>query len=236
MALFGLTYLASLERTPISGRLRSMLLSESEERALRVALIGSNAPVYPHDWLVILRQVLSEEASPPDTLLGGRVLDPQLDWRPNYVEATLRLIEAGIDPLYWRASEPQLLAGLRIPPVDYPLQLRPRPVDNSPTSVRPRYPVLVVDRPEANAFSFGFAPDGDEVGPGCIVVFTGFLDSILGPSEFLPEPPKSTTSMGLGSGLFNAIFPKVEEKRFYVNPTREQTEQLAVLLCHELSQ
>ncbi|KZP00483.1 hypothetical protein CALVIDRAFT_560451 [Calocera viscosa TUFC12733] len=79
----------------------------------------------------------------------------------------------------------------------------------------PPYNILLVDKPECNAFSHGYGP----AGAGGIVLYTGFLDEILTHNRVLPKPlppPPAHADQGLWSSLMG-------------------TEELAVVLAHELS-
>ncbi|KAG8730042.1 hypothetical protein FRC12_020545, partial [Ceratobasidium sp. 428] len=139
------------------------------------------------------------------------------------------------------------------PPPDYPLIPRPRfaqrlheiPISpsadghehshhHSPhTQLGPPYSLLLVDLPESNALSYGFGGDGG----GGIVVYSGFLDEVLGSSNvpFNPTPTPQTESwlgklLPSSSGNGNRAIRNGPPQ-----PTPEQTEKLATLLAHELS-
>lgn len=133
------------------------------------------------DWLAIMRAVLHEEDAPPGTLLGGKVLDPGVDWRARLVERVLDRLQAGIVDFGHDQQQGQQVfkapssTPLSPPAVKHPLR----------SSARSRFTdrknaVLVVDRPESNAFSFGFYGSVDEPEPGVIIVFSGAIDEILG--------------------------------------------------------
>jgi Zn-dependent protease with chaperone function len=73
------------------------------------------------------------------------------------------------------------------------------------------YSVLLIDRPEHNAFALGWTPDTampGNISPGVICVFTGFLDHILAQQVDGASREETATA---------------------------QSKQLAVLLAHELS-
>ena len=97
----------------------------------------------------------------------------------------------------------------------------------------PPYSLVIVDKPDCNnAFSFGFGPDG----AGGIVVYSGFLDDVLSRSN--PEGPEKPTvqkETGFWSSLFGGLFPSSPAPPLQYNPTQEQTDQLAILLSHELA-
>lgn len=122
----------------------------------------------------------------------------------------------------------------------------------APTPLRLEYDLLVVDRADANAFSFGFGPDAQRAVPGqgaaaaavrprrgCIVVYTGFLDEILGrstaSSSSTPSPSSSTSAHGPSSSTGGTADPLRAHLAPTTLPTDAQTRQLAVLLAHELA-
>lgn len=97
----------------------------------------------------------------------------------------------------------QLSPSTLMPPSKLPLP--PDLTSNLPSHP---YTILLVDRPEQNAFSFGWSLDTDLPAglqkQGVVCVFTGLLDSILGEKSATPREVKP-----------------------------EQTKQLAVVLAHE---
>ena len=147
--MLALVAIASLERTPITGRWRIVMLSPAEEAELvdSVLLAGPAGAVAPaatavpegtsRDWVQILRQVLQlpNEGVAPATgrriLLGGEVLD-QRDWRVRWTEAVLVALEKsgigaldnhnGVDSAPGSQSNSSIL---RPPPTVYPLEPRP---------------------------------------------------------------------------------------------------------------
>lgn len=106
----------------------------------------------------------------------------------------------------------------------------------------PPYSLLVVEKPgSANAFSYGFGPDGG----GGVVVYSGFLDEILrrtdpalmgNPASEPATPPSSGWSL---LSLFTGSQPSMAPKEYTIptsyQPTPEQTTYLAILLAHELA-
>ncbi|GAA5820667.1 hypothetical protein JCM11251_003104 [Rhodosporidiobolus azoricus] len=298
--LFGLVVAASLERTPVTGRWRVVMLSPAEEADLVDGILAPPSTAIPEgttrDWVSILRSVLSlpSEGVSPTTgrriLLGGEVLD-QRDWRVRWAEAVLRALEKGgelalVGEGAARVVPPGVMAP---PPTAYPLEPRMEhagawkdelmfgkhlstdPSSSSPTSVaaaggvsssplKVEYDLLVVDRPDANAFSFGFGPeraneDTSGARRGVIVVYTGFLDEILGNSppslaaSLPPTPPASPPSPSRSS-LFSSLSqratapspsPPASSDPIEANlvpsvlPAQAQTKALAVLLSHELA-
>lgn len=184
--------IASLERTPVTGRWRLLLLNEKEEldivhsvlqvgeTELSTSGMSSASSVQgaeERDWIAILKAVLGEDEqnSLPGTLLGGKVLDPT-DWRVQLAESVLAKLEENVTALY-SADSAQLSQRLSIlpPPLRHPLSKSERTkhhkgIHNS---------ILVVERPESNAFSFGFYGATEQNQPGVIIVFTGAIDDIM---------------------------------------------------------
>ena len=263
IALLAGAIAANYQATPISGRKRIMMLSPAEEQMVVDAFAAEttvgqiDAPdclhwvrsrccfrinVYscpPASQYHILRNVFGEADAANGTLLGAKVIVPGSDWRLDWVESTLRHIESGLTKLSNTTGE-QSLHGLDIPSLDHPL-----PLGHAP----PNYAVLLVDRPEINAFSFGWAPHTDMhgVSPGVIVVFTGFLDFVLGKNDSIDDTRAVKTASATPAeecsmpNLPKPFLPfkqlqKVQlDSSFSAQPTAEQTRALAVLLSHELS-
>ncbi|GAA6017494.1 hypothetical protein JCM8202_005706 [Rhodotorula sphaerocarpa] len=144
LVLLALVAIASLERTPITGRWRVVMLSPAEEAELvdsifaaapASASTGAVAPApegTSRDWVQILRHVLQlpDEGLSPETgrrrLLGGEVLD-QRDWRVRWTEAVLRALEKGGLSALTGTDSSRMSKGSALPPppTDYPLELRP---------------------------------------------------------------------------------------------------------------
>ncbi|EJD06553.1 uncharacterized protein FOMMEDRAFT_165320 [Fomitiporia mediterranea MF3/22] len=204
IVIFGLTFVASLERTPLSGRWRVILLSPEEEDAILKQLQGDG-------WYRAVLEVISQDGSPD--------IIPPSDWRYQVVESVLRRLEKTIPilavekrlELPWPDRDPDDVPFP--PPANYPLTPRPSAKEylrwfcdnwccesrkmrskhqpapplvsstvetdiNAPHLIPgPPYNLVLVDRPDCdNAFSFGFGPDGG----GGIVVYSGFLDRVFG--------------------------------------------------------
>ncbi|KIK63095.1 hypothetical protein GYMLUDRAFT_41406 [Collybiopsis luxurians FD-317 M1] len=230
-ALFWLVLIASMERTPLTGRWRMIILSPEEEDELASQLAGQG-------WYNAVGDILAQDGPP-------RFI-PYSDWRYQWVERTLRKLEATVPVLIQESDRcPEWLTSDRPmpPPAEYPLTPRPRateylryfcekmcdrdapPVPHSIPG--PPYNLLLVERPDAlNAFSYGFGPDGG----GGIVVYSGFIDDILSripmdDSATSPPPPQSWWSLLLGG-------PSPPRQNA---PSEKQTSELAILLAHELA-
>ncbi|KAJ7158750.1 hypothetical protein C8R46DRAFT_1110165 [Mycena filopes] len=242
IVLFGSTVLASLERTPLTGRWRLIILSPEEEEEIAAQLTGSG-------WYEAVNEILTQD--------GPVHLIPPTDWRYRWVRETLRELERTMPVLLneremcddWSYGGPNHIP--LPPPAEYPLRPRPRateylrmwsdrmckhrtlPVPHSIPG--PPYSLLVVEKPDAsNAFSYGFGAGG----AGGIVVYSGFLDEILAraPPEIVasaPEPEPQTSS--LWSSLVGSVFGSSSPRPTHPVPTPSQTTELAVLLAHELS-
>jgi Zn-dependent protease with chaperone function len=135
------------------------------------------------------------------------------------------------------------------PPADFPLVPRPRgheylrmfadmacqrkvqPVSHA--LLGPPYSLLLVEKPDtANAFSYGFGPNGG----GGVVVYSGFLDHILCETSSETSPPEILSSeKSWWSFLFGSLFSLSAPPPKHYTPTPEQTSELAILLAHELA-
>ncbi|KAK4701346.1 hypothetical protein P7C70_g4889, partial [Phenoliferia sp. Uapishka_3] len=251
--LLGGIIAASYERTPVTGRPRIVMLSPAEEADLVSSIldVGATTREGSRDWVTILRSVLDlgDEGISTTTgrrmLLGGEVLDGR-DWRVRWTDAVLRALEAGVPSLASGKSE-TIDGVLPPPPTSYPLSPRAAPAMgvtsklgiNAPLLVAD-YDLLVIDRKEANAFSFGFGPEAaNGLGRrGVIVVYSGFIDEILGySSSSVPDH----LAMSTAPGIFGSFLPsrKATEPNLTTTPTTLptalQTKSLAVLLSHELA-
>ncbi|KAF7312241.1 hypothetical protein MIND_00237100 [Mycena indigotica] len=238
--LFWGTIFASLERTPLTGRWRLIVLSPEEEDDIANQLAGPG-------WYQAVGEILSND--------GPAQLIPPSDWRYGWVRDTLRRLETTIPILIdeERAYKDWSTGGRGDiplpPPAEYPLRPRPRAteylrmfcegmcnrtVPPVPHSIPgPPYSLLVVDKPDAsNAFSYGFGPDGG----GGIVVYSGFLDEILSrtpPPDEQIKPPQPEPS--LLSNLFGGVLGPNTPVPSHPVPTESQTAELAILLSHELA-
>lgn len=221
-------------------RWRTILLSPDEEDEIAAQLAGSG-------WYNAVGDILTCE--------GATGTLPSSDWRYQWVQDTLRQLESSLPIL---SSEPEFCPNWiergpndfpLPPPARYPLRPRPRASEylhwfcdtlTTPASEKsapplviipgPPYSLIVVDKPDSmNAFSYGFGPNG---GSG-IVVYSGFLDDIIAKNPSIhqkPPPPKSVPWSwlfgNLGSSSTHTTHPK---------PTEEQTDELAILLAHEMA-
>jgi len=236
ITLFWATIIASLERTPLTGRWRMIILSPEEEDEIAAQLAGPG-------WYQAVGEILSQD--------GPNQLIPINDWRYAWVRDTLRRLETTIPVLKnegeldpeWLERGPNDIP--LPPPAKYPLRPRPRAseylrwfcemicdrnVQPVPHAIPgPPYSLLVVERPGAsNAFSYGFGPDGG----GGVVVYSGFLDDILSRTPFTSSAPDKTSWW---SSLLGSIFPSSPQPARHPTPTAEQTSELAILLAHELA-
>ncbi|KAH9917033.1 peptidase family M48-domain-containing protein [Fomitopsis serialis] len=237
IVLFWLTIVASLERTPLTGRLRLILLSPDEEEDIAAQLAGPG-------WYRAIGEILTQNGT-------TRLVDPG-DWRYQWVLSTLRRLESVIPVLqYEEGLRPDWMDGgpndiPQPPPAQYPLRPRPRASDyfrrfaeaarhrTAQTPAHsipgPPYSLLVVDDPDSsNAFSYGFGPDGG----GGVVVFSGFLEDVLRkyPHAFVEEPQPTSW----WSYIFGNFFGLSPRPPAHPVPTEEQTSELAILLAHELA-
>lgn len=233
LVLFWATITASLERTPLTGRWRTILLSPDEEDEIAAQLAGQG-------WYDAIRDILALDGEP-------RFIPPS-DWRYKWVQETLQQLTQIIPILAderkkapdWVNQGPD--DPPRPPPAKYPLRPRPRAAEYihwfcskicddkpalPPRAIAPSsFSLLLVEDPNAsNAFSYGFGPDG---GSG-IVVYSGFLEDIFSkmPIEYY-TPPDDRSWLSKFFGLSSPPPPKP-------NPTPEQTSELAILLAHELA-
>jgi hypothetical protein len=222
-------WIAALERTPLTGRWRLILLTPEEEDHISKTLSGQN-------WYksVINLLTTSEAPAPPVVALD--------DWRWQWVASTLRQLEAVVVNEAARIESsgripiPALQAkdGIPTPPsTGYPIKPRPRmssmihsalPGSDKSSGqehleLGPPYSLLLMDKSERNAFSYGFGGKG----AGGIVVFTGLLDDILKNGTTPVETPKS---------FWSTLFGPPARAR--PQPTEEQTLHLASVLAHEM--
>lgn len=223
----------ALERVPLTGRWRLILLTADEEDVVATSLEGAN-------WYKSVINLLTtpEQAAPP--------IVPLTDWRWGWVQSTLRRLEAGVLTAVERVDGGEMGRPIDAaedsiwpPPSKYPLRPRVRASARFhaalPGSVKdagwehmelgPPYNVMLMDAPDRNAFSYGFGGKG----AGGIVIFTGLLDEILAHNNSeteAPPPPR-----GFLDGLFSAAPAPTK----HAAPTEAQTLHLAMVLAHEMS-
>ncbi|KAL4062899.1 peptidase family M48-domain-containing protein [Scleroderma yunnanense] len=245
VALFWGAILASAERTPLTGRWRLIILSPEDEDDIAAQLAGPK-------WYHAVSEVLAADDSPKPI--------SATDWRYQWVLGTLRRLE-GVIPVLQHEHQMNinwLDAGSAEgpplpPPAEYPLRPRPRASDTmrkftetlcgrkSSSSAHviagPPYSLLIVDKPDAaNAFSYGFGPDG----ASGVVIYSGFLDDILSkaPSRTTVTPhhtQEKTSWLAQLFGSFLASSFSSSPVGSHPTPTEEQTEELAILLAHEVA-
>jgi Zn-dependent protease with chaperone function len=229
--LFWLVIIASMERTPLTGRWRMIILSPEEEEDLASQLAGQG-------WYNAVGDILAQDGPPRYV--------PYNDWRYQWVLNTLRRLEATV-PVLMKETDlcPEWLTSDRPmpPPAEYPLTPRPRaseylryicekmcdrdapPVAHSIPG--PPYNLLLVERPDAlNAFSYGFGPDGG----GGIVVYSGFIDDIISRIPMDTSATPSPQQQSWWSYFLGGPPPPRQ-----IVPNDEQTAELAILLAHELA-
>ncbi|ORY32850.1 hypothetical protein BCR39DRAFT_564129 [Naematelia encephala] len=208
-------YLCGLERVPLSGRWRLILLTPEEEDAISASLAGAN-------WYRSVINLLTTADHPAPPVV------PYQDWRWRWVEGVLRRLEtAATADCQIPSTEPRpVSATLVIPPSSHPLKPRPRvssmlhaalPGSESTSGkehleVGPPYNIMLLQSEERNAFSYGFGGKG----AGGLVIFTGLLDYIL-----RDLPPRAASWNPFASPP-------------YPEPTEEQTLHLATVIAHEM--
>ncbi|KAI5996739.1 hypothetical protein EDD15DRAFT_2387139 [Pisolithus albus] len=231
-------------RPPITGRWRLILLFPEEEDDIATQLAGTK-------WTLAVSNLLSSD--------GPLKLISEDDWRYQWVRETLRRLENATPLLQhdhevsnkWLETAPNQPP--LPPPADYPLRPRPRASDKvkkigetlcgrrSSSCVHvvagPPYSLLVVDKPDAaNAFSYGFGPDG----ASGIVVYSGFLDDILAKSSddnttSPQQKPEESSWWAQGFRSFFSPSASNSTVKPYPTPTKDQTTYLAILLAHEVA-
>ncbi|KAH9039698.1 hypothetical protein EDB84DRAFT_1587687 [Lactarius hengduanensis] len=167
--LFWAAVVASLERTPLTGRWRLILLSPEEEDVIATQLAGSG-------WYQAVGEIISKHGSPK--------IVPPSDWRYIWVKDTLRTLETAIPKLERGNGDVPLP-----PPAEYPLRPRPRAVEYVPG---PPYSLIVIDDPNSrNAFSYGLGRTNN-LGPPASASTppdTSLLYRLFGGLFASPSPP-----------------------------------------------
>ena len=227
-------YLFGLERTPLTGRWRIILLTPEEEDAISTGLAGAN-------WYRTVINLLTTADHPAPPILA------QDDWRWRWVQGTLRRLEAAaLDDTRMTPSEPpRFVAGtsLPVPPVQHPLKPRPRmswmlhsmlpggddKIGWEHLEIGPPYSLMLLEKDERNAFSYGFGGKG----ASGVVVFTGLLDAVLREGSSGTQDLVQPVTSPFG-GLFSSVFGSTAPSKQSVQPTDEQTLHLACVLAHEM--
>ncbi|ORX35732.1 peptidase family M48-domain-containing protein [Kockovaella imperatae] len=238
MVLFGLpfllltaTYLLGLERVPLTGRWRIILLSPEEEATISSSLEGPN-------WYKSVLNILTTPEAPAPPILS------YADWRWHWVSNVLRRLESGVLAECHGEPLPYGSPIIPVPSAVYPVKPRPRmswmlhshlpgsdiPSKPSHLEIGPPYSLLLLEKSEENAFSYGFGGKG----AGGVVVYTGLLDSILASGqEVEPEPLTARTGVsGFFSSLFSGLFGPAPAP--HPQPTEAQSLRLASVLAHEM--
>jgi Zn-dependent protease with chaperone function len=227
-------------------RWRIILLSPEEEDQIAAQLAGEG-------WYQAVGEILTSQAE--DGKMPTPI--PVTDWRYQWVQSTLRRLESVVPILQdetklnpsWLETGPDEVQ--LPPPAEFPLRPRPRASeylkmisdmtcgkvkhtpDNAPHTVTgPPYSLLLIDKPDAsNAFSYGFGPDGG----GGIVVYSAFIDEILSDPSLAPS--RTSRDQSEETSWWSYLFGSVLNTNHHQHPapSPEQTDQLAVLLAHELS-
>ncbi|EIN04902.1 hypothetical protein PUNSTDRAFT_92349 [Punctularia strigosozonata HHB-11173 SS5] len=237
IVLFWAAIFASLERTPLTGRWRVILLAPEEEDEIANQLAGAG-------WFSAVGEILSENGAP--------TIVPPSDWRYVWVNQILRQLEGIIPAITAEGKMPPLWLERGEndvplpPPAKYPLKPRPRGAEwlrnmcellsgqktthISPHTIQgPPYSLMLVENPDvSNAFSYGFGPDG----AGGIVVYTGFLDEIIAKTSNNADPQPANSSWW---SSFLGGFSSVAARPPHPVQTPQQSTDLAILLAHELS-
>lgn len=217
-------YVCGLERVPLTGRWRIILLTPEEEDTISSSLAGAN-------WYRSVINLLTTEERPAPPIV------PYEDWRWRWVEGVLRRLENGALAECHGRPPPYGLV-VPVPPAQQLLKPRPRVSSmlhsvlpgGEPASGRehldigPPYSLMIMEKEERNAFSYGFGGKG----AGGVVVYTGLLDSILreGAPIDSPLPPSK--------GFFGSLFSSEPPRRALPIPTETQTLHLACVLAHEM--
>lgn len=258
IVLFLLTVLASLEHTPLTGRWRAIILSSEEEDVISEQLQGAG-------WYSAVHGIIAQDG--PVRIVPAD--DWRYQWVQTVLRQLEEVIpilahETELDfPWLERGPDDVPLP----PPSKHPLRPRSSPKEylryacnrmkdkgacagsvkndfkndfseSSPHLIPgPPYNLLLVDRPDCdNAFSFGFGPNG----AGGIVVYTGFLDSVIATNPRTVNPKESPNgSRSYLAALLGSFYPSSSPSSSLspppCQPTPEQNTQLAILLAHELA-
>jgi Zn-dependent protease with chaperone function len=264
-ALLIATLLASLERAPLTGRWRFILLSPQEEEDI----VGTLTATWRSAVDGVLAAALDTGIPPPAI--------PANDWRHQWVESTLRRLESAV-PLLQNDPASKIHRSLYNddypfpPPSAYPLMPRPRPAQivhswmcqrrrekiekeqkEKEDAIRKRQEELQKECSEQGSVHLIGPPysclvvDNPDVqnafsygfgpgGAGGVVVYTGFIDEVLHNTP--PYAPQLNMVAPPSNSLFATLFGSIlsaPRRTSYYQPTEQQTSELAVLLAHELA-
>lgn len=262
--------LGTEHETYLRSRWRTILLSPAEEELISADLRG-------HKWYDTVRSILTQSSGGQmPTIMPYN--DWRWSWVDQTLRKLEQSVVMMSDAEAYRQAYERAVAGgpgvgLYPPPPRYPLVPRARATsllheaiphsdldhdasgDPDPdhhqthhvaphTLLGPPYSLLIVNKDESNAFSYGFGPGG----AGGVVLYSGFLDDILGPPTVasLPDPssqarrqqPQQRSPPSLLSRIFSSPSsspPTAVGPPPTPTPTAEQTARLAALLAHELS-
>lgn len=217
-------YVCGLERVPLTGRWRIILLTPEEEDTISTSLAGAN-------WYRSVINLLTTVEKPAPPIVQVE------DWRWRWVQGVLRRLETGALAEFHGQPPPYGLA-IPVPPALHPLKPRPRvssmlhsclPGADPSTGkehleIGPPYSLMIMEKEERNAFSYGFGGKG----AGGIVVYTGLLDSIL--RESVPKKQEIPPA----KGFFGSLFSNEPIRTVAPIPTEQQTLHLACVLAHEM--
>jgi hypothetical protein len=234
--LLASVWVAALERTPLTGRWRLILLTPEEEDHISKTLSGQN-------WYKSVINLLTTPEAPAPSVV------PLDDWRWHWVATILRQLEAVVIDEAARINasgesinqacslqDENTKKGIPRPPsTGHPIRPRPRmscmihsalPGGDKSSGkehleLGPPYSLLLMQKSERNAFSYGFGGKG----AGGIVVYTGLLDEIL--REGVPD-----ANPNVPAGFWSSLLGSTPRPR--PQPTEEQTLHLACVLAHEM--
>ena len=222
-------YLCGLERVPLTGRWRIILLTPEEENDISSNLTDQN-------WYrsVINLLTTSDHPAPP--------VVPLEDWRWRWVQHVLNRLETAVNREFDGKEEASANLLLHIPKPAYPLRPRSRmssmlhsilpggDADSSRDNI-PRglpYSFMIMDKDEVNAFSYGFSGQSTSG----IVVFTGLLDDILRRHS---DQPSTCSPRDIRSRFVSSIFGGSSPSQpLNPQPSDAQTLHLACVLAHEM--
>lgn len=227
--LLCLVWLTGLERVPLTGRWRLILLTPEDEEAVSTSLEGAN-------WFKSVIALLTTPEAPAPPIL------PLNDWRWGWAQRTLRHLENECVAEVFRVTQgdtsaPKGKEATWPPPPEYPLLPRARASarlhaalpggDKSGQEhfeLGPPYSLMLMESPEKNAFSYGFGANG----AGGIVLYTGLLDDIMAHNGSPPPPPPKRSWLA-------SLFLPPPQQPTHPTPSQKQDLHLATVLAHEMA-